>query len=115
MLSYRLRQPNELQLYERRSAERERATGSNPGRTNTQGLLINEEKFCPVMTSANDQTARSRLSGHDDKPLVPSHNPYTYSISKFCGTLKKAHTVRTVGGLSQIQNHIILIISGHYL
>ena len=49
-----------------------------------------------VMTPANDQTVRSRLSGHDDKPLVPSHNPYTYSISKFCRTLKNAHTVRRV-------------------
>ena len=38
----------------------------------------------------------ARLSGYDDKPLVPPHNTYTYSVSKFRRTLKNAHTVRTV-------------------
>ena len=35
------------QLGERRSTEREVA-GSNPGRTNTQGLQITEEKVLPL-------------------------------------------------------------------
>ena len=35
------------QLGERRSAERE-VVGSNPGRTNTQGLLITEKKVLPL-------------------------------------------------------------------
>ena len=35
------------QLGERRSAERE-VTGSNPGRTNTQGLQITEKKVLPL-------------------------------------------------------------------
>ena len=35
------------QLGERRSAERE-AVGSSPGRTNTQGLKITEEKVLPL-------------------------------------------------------------------
>ena len=35
------------QLGERRSVERE-AAGSNPGRTNTQGLNITEEKVLPL-------------------------------------------------------------------
>ena len=42
------------QLGERRSGERE-VTGSNPGRTNTQGLKITEKESAAfVMTSAND-------------------------------------------------------------
>ena len=35
------------QLGERRSTERE-VTGSNPGRTNTQGLQITEKKVLPL-------------------------------------------------------------------
>ena len=42
------------QLGERRSGERE-VTGSNSGRTNTQGLKITEKESAAfVMTSAND-------------------------------------------------------------
>ena len=42
------------QLGERRSGERE-VTGSNPSRTNTQGLKITEKESAAfVMTSAND-------------------------------------------------------------
>ena len=42
------------QLRERRSGERE-VTGSNPGRTNPQGLKITEKESAAfVMTSAND-------------------------------------------------------------
>ena len=49
-------------------------TGSNPGRTNTQGLKITE-KCCLYNGKRYDFLV---FSDKDEKPWVPSHSTYTY-------------------------------------
>ena len=49
--------PRLAQLEKRRSAERYVA-GSNPGRTNTQGLKINEENVLPLLWVFSDKNEK---------------------------------------------------------